>query len=159
VYVILRVVDNLKTILAPILPHTPVLTHTAQKLHEYLGYEGQLFGPQHVVEYQEEARHGGLRSQQALTYDHAGAICTWTKSDMPQGHALEVPWALTKNLSHGGTGERPSECSPAELALVLLYVRSSCAGSNQASLGLLFFKPLPGTIPLSPCNPSALDAS
>jgi methionyl-tRNA synthetase len=26
VYVILRVVDNLKTILAPILPHTPVLT-------------------------------------------------------------------------------------------------------------------------------------
>jgi methionyl-tRNA synthetase len=46
VYVILRVVDNLKTILAPILPHT------AQQLHEYLGYEGQLFGTQHVVEYQ-----------------------------------------------------------------------------------------------------------
>jgi hypothetical protein len=35
VYVILRVVDNLKTILAPILPHT------AQRLHEHLGYEGQ----------------------------------------------------------------------------------------------------------------------
>jgi methionyl-tRNA synthetase len=29
-----RVVDSLKTILAPILPHT------AQQLHEYLGYEG-----------------------------------------------------------------------------------------------------------------------
>jgi hypothetical protein len=39
---ILRVVDNLKTI----------LPHTAQKLHEYLGYEGQLFGTQHVVEYE-----------------------------------------------------------------------------------------------------------
>jgi methionyl-tRNA synthetase len=37
VYVILRVVDNLKTILAPILPHT------AQQLHEVLGYEGQPF--------------------------------------------------------------------------------------------------------------------
>ncbi len=48
----------------------------AQKLHEYLGYEGQLFGTQHVVEYQEEARHGGLRSHQALTYDHTGAIGT-----------------------------------------------------------------------------------
>jgi methionyl-tRNA synthetase len=47
VYVILRVVDNLKMILAPILPHT------AQQLHEYLGYEGQLFGTQHVVVYQE----------------------------------------------------------------------------------------------------------
>ena len=45
VYVILRAVDNLKTILAPILPHTPVLTHRTQKLHEYLGYEGQLLAP------------------------------------------------------------------------------------------------------------------
>ena len=33
VYVILRVVDNLKTILAPILPHTPMLAHRTQKLH------------------------------------------------------------------------------------------------------------------------------
>ena len=53
VYVILRAVDNLKTILAPILPHT------AQQLHEYLGYDGQLFGTQHVVEYQEETRSHG----------------------------------------------------------------------------------------------------
>jgi methionyl-tRNA synthetase len=58
-----RAVDNLKTILAPILPHT------AQKLHEFLGYEGQLFGTQQVVEYQEETR-----SHRALTYDHTGAI-------------------------------------------------------------------------------------
>ena len=49
VYVILRVVDNLNTILAPILPHTPVLTHRTQKLHEYLGYEGQLFGTRQVA--------------------------------------------------------------------------------------------------------------
>jgi methionyl-tRNA synthetase len=65
VYVILQVVDNLKTILAPILPHT------AQQLHEYLGYEGQLFGTQHVVKYQEETR-----DHEALTYDHTGAIGT-----------------------------------------------------------------------------------
>ena len=49
VYVILRAVDNLKTILAPILPHT------AQQLHEYLGYDGQISGTQHVEEYQEKA--------------------------------------------------------------------------------------------------------
>jgi hypothetical protein len=77
VYVILCAVDNLKTILAPILPHTPVLTHRpvrthgTQKLHEYLGYEGQLFGTQQVVEYQEETR-----AHQALTYDHTGAVGT-----------------------------------------------------------------------------------
>jgi hypothetical protein len=76
VYVILRVVDNLKNILAPLLPHTPVPTHRTQKLHEYLGYEGQpfgsaqgkLFGTQKVVEYEEETR-----SHAALTYDHSGA--------------------------------------------------------------------------------------
>jgi hypothetical protein len=34
-----RVVDNLKTILVP----TLCVPHTAQRLHEYLGYEGQPF--------------------------------------------------------------------------------------------------------------------
>jgi methionyl-tRNA synthetase len=92
VYVILRVVDNLKTILSPILPHT------AQRLHEYLGYEGQLFGTQQVVEYQEEARHGGFRSHRALTYDHPGAIGAWVKSELPPGQALRQPAPLFKKL-------------------------------------------------------------
>jgi hypothetical protein len=70
-----RVVDNLKTILAPVLPHT------AQQLHEYLGHEGQLFGTQQVVEYEEETR-----CHQALTYDHSGAVGTWSKSELPPGH-------------------------------------------------------------------------
>jgi methionyl-tRNA synthetase len=87
VYVILRVVDNLKTLLAPILPHT------AQRLHEYLGYKGQLFGTQHVVEYQEQTR-----SHEALTYDDSGAIGTWTKSELPSGQALRVPAPLFKKL-------------------------------------------------------------
>jgi methionyl-tRNA synthetase len=87
VYVILRVVDNLKTILAPILPHT------AQQLHEYLGYEGQLFGTQQVVEYHEETR-----SHEALTYDHSGAIGIWKKSELPPGQALREPEPLFKKL-------------------------------------------------------------
>jgi methionyl-tRNA synthetase len=87
VYVILRAVDSLKTILAPILPHT------AQQLHEYLGYEGQLFGTQHVVEYQEETR-----SHQALTYGHSGAIGTWALSELPAGQALRPPAPLFKKL-------------------------------------------------------------
>jgi methionyl-tRNA synthetase len=87
VYTILRVVDNLKTILAPILPHT------AQRLHEYLGYEGQLFGTQQVVEYEEETR-----SHRALTYDHSGAIGSWAKSELPAGQALREPAPLFKKL-------------------------------------------------------------
>jgi methionyl-tRNA synthetase len=89
VYVILRVVDNLKTILAP----TLCVPHTAQRLHEYLGYDGQLFGTQHVVEYQEQTR-----SHRALTYDHADAIGTWTKSELPPGQALRPPAPLFKKL-------------------------------------------------------------
>ena len=87
VYVILRSIDSLKTILAPILPHT------AQRLHEYLGYDGHLFGTQHVVEYQEEDR-----AHEALTYDHSGAIGTWTKSELPPGHVLRQPAPLFKKL-------------------------------------------------------------
>jgi methionyl-tRNA synthetase len=82
-----RVVDNLKTILAPVLPHT------AQKLHEYLGYEGQLFGTQQVVEYQEETR-----SHLALTYYHSRAVGTWGKSELPPGQALREPAPLFKKL-------------------------------------------------------------
>jgi methionyl-tRNA synthetase len=103
VYVILRVVDNLKAILAPTLcvPHTPVLTHRTQKLHEYLGYNGQpfdsaqgrLFGTQHMVEYQEETR-----SHQALTYDHTGAVGTWATSELPAGQPLRQPAPLFKKL-------------------------------------------------------------
>jgi methionyl-tRNA synthetase len=95
VYVILRVVDNLKTILAPILPHT------AQRLYEYLGYDGQpfglaqdrLFGTQQVVEYEEQTR-----SHSALTYDHSGAGGTWAKSELPPGQALRQPAPLFKKL-------------------------------------------------------------
>ena len=87
VYVILRAVDNLKIILAPILPHT------AQRLHEYLGYEGQLFGTQQVVEYQEETR-----SHAALTYDHSGAVGTWAPSALPSGQPLRQPAPLFRKL-------------------------------------------------------------
>jgi methionyl-tRNA synthetase len=86
-YVILRVVDNLKTILAPILPHT------VQKLHEYLGYDGHLFGTQHMVEYEEETR-----SHEALTYDHSGAIGTWTPNALPPRKTLCEPAPLFKKL-------------------------------------------------------------
>ena len=87
VYVILRVVDNLKTILAPILPHT------AQQLHEYLGYDGNLFGTQQVIEYDEQTR-----SHRALTYDHTGAIGTWKVSELPPGQALRPPAPLFRKL-------------------------------------------------------------
>ena len=79
-----------KTLLVPIFPHT------VQKLHESLGYEGQLFGTQHVVEYQEEARLGRVHSHEALTYDHSGAVGTWAPSVLPAGQPLRQAALLFK---------------------------------------------------------------
>ena len=89
-YIILRAVDNLKTILAPVLPHTPVLCTGRRSCKSTWGTtgspfdfaslgltrdrQGRLFGTQ--LEYEEEARHGGLRSHRALTYDHSEATGT-----------------------------------------------------------------------------------
>ena len=63
------------------------------QIKEYLGYKGQLFGTQQVVEYQEETR-----AHQALTYDHSGAIGTWAASALPAGQALRPPAPLFKKL-------------------------------------------------------------
>ncbi len=87
VYTVLRVIDNLKTVLSPFLPFT------SQKVHEFLGYEGQIFGEQKIVEYQEETRpHKGL------IYDGSKAIGTWTKSDLKPGQALREPSPLIVKL-------------------------------------------------------------
>ena len=59
----------------------------------YKRFDGQLFGTQQVVEYQEETR-----SHQALTYNHSGAVGTWAKSDLPPGQALREPAPLCKKL-------------------------------------------------------------
>jgi methionyl-tRNA synthetase len=77
VYAVLKVIDNCKTLLAPFLPFT------AQQVHEFLGYDGQLFGVQHLQTYQEAAR-----AHQALTYDASAAIGRWAKSDLQPGQAL-----------------------------------------------------------------------
>ena len=38
------------------------------------------------------------RSHQALTYDHAGAVGTWAKSELPAGQSLREPAPLFKKL-------------------------------------------------------------
>lgn len=83
VYTILRVIDNLKTLLAPFLPHS------AQMLHEYLGYDGHIFGDLDIVTYQESTR-----PHRALVYDGTKAIGKWEKSALQAGQALREPQPL-----------------------------------------------------------------
>jgi methionyl-tRNA synthetase len=81
------VIDTLKTMLAPFLPFT------CQKLHSYLGYDGEMFGRQYTEEIHErERRHLALR------YDPAGATGRWAVSTLAPGQALREPAALFLKL-------------------------------------------------------------
>jgi methionyl-tRNA synthetase len=87
VYTALQALDHLKTMLAPFLPFT------MQQLHEMLGYEGQLFGDQQIVSYDEETR-----SHEALVYDGSKAIGRWEPVSLEPGQKLQKPKPLYKKL-------------------------------------------------------------
>ncbi len=93
VYTVLRVIDNLKILLAPFLPFT------AERLHGYLGYDGQLFGDQVIVNY-----HESTRDHEGLTYDASKATGRWEPSQLKPGQALREPAPLFKKL-----GNTPAE--------------------------------------------------
>ncbi len=87
VYTILKVIDNLKILLSPFLPFS------SQELHEYLGYDGQLFGELTVDTIEE-----GENSHKALVYRHGDAIGKWEKSNLQPGQRLRKPVPLFTKL-------------------------------------------------------------
>ena len=87
VYTTLRCIDNLKTILAPFLPFS------SQRVHEYLGYEGQLFGDLNIQEVVEENS-----SHLVLMYDGSKAIGKWNPGELPVGQHLQKPKPLYTKL-------------------------------------------------------------
>ena len=87
IYVTLRVIDNLKILLAPFLPFT------AERLHGYLGYDGQLFCEQVIQTY-----HEATRDHSALTYDASKATGHWEPSQLTPGQALRPAEPLFKKL-------------------------------------------------------------
>jgi len=87
VYVTLRVIDNLKMLFAPFLPFT------SQRLHEMLGYDGQLFGRQHTQTFAETGR-----SHTALCYDGSQSTGRWEPSQLPAGQKFRQPSPLFKKL-------------------------------------------------------------
>jgi methionyl-tRNA synthetase len=88
IYVTLKVIDNLKIMFAPVLPHT------CQRLHEYLGYDGDLFGRQFTESFTEQ----NGRHHVALCYDNSQATGTWQLSRLVPGQELRQPAALFKKI-------------------------------------------------------------
>jgi methionyl-tRNA synthetase len=87
VYTALRAIDNLKMLLAPFLPFS------SERLHQFLGYDGKLFGEQRIETYHEETR-----SHQALVYDGSQATGCWEPSRLLPGQRLREPAPLFKKL-------------------------------------------------------------
>ena len=90
VYVAIQAIDWLKMLWAPILPHT------SQRLHEYLGYNTALFGRQYTQSVEDErGKHLVLR------YDHSGATGKWEPGTLMPGQGLLKPEPLFLKLEEG----------------------------------------------------------
>jgi len=87
VYVALRAIDSLKTLLAPVLPFS------SQQLHEMLGYPGSIFGEQRIEEYRESEK-----IHLALTFNPDALTESWQPSQLPASQALQKPRPLFKKL-------------------------------------------------------------
>lgn len=87
IYTALQCITDLRILFAPFIPFS------SQDVHNYLGFEGQLFGDLQINEYQE-----ATRSHKALVYDPAKAIGKWEHTELAQGQALRKPKALFTKL-------------------------------------------------------------
>ena len=87
-YVGLRCIDSLKILFTPFLPFS------AQRLHELLGYEGEIAGPPEDVKREgEDGREYGV-----LTGDYERLVGRWEPSALPPGQQLAEPKLLFKKL-------------------------------------------------------------
>ena len=89
-HVALRAIDNLKVLMAPVLPFS------SQRLHEMLGYEGSLSGTLHF----EEVEENGL-THRVLTGDYASRVGRWAPTDLRAGQTLNTPEPLFRKLDDG----------------------------------------------------------
>lgn len=87
IYVALKVIDTLKILFAPFLPFT------CQRLHSYLGYDGELFGRSYLAELAETER-----THIAMRYDASLATGLWAVSSLAPGQPLREPKALFTKL-------------------------------------------------------------
>lgn len=87
VYVALRAIDSLKVLFAPFIPHS------SEQVHQFLGYDGTLFGTQELITVPDN-----LGSHNALTYNASGATGRWQASQLAAGQALRTPKPLFRKL-------------------------------------------------------------
>jgi methionyl-tRNA synthetase len=95
-YVALRCVDNLKTMLTPFLPFS------SQRLHRMLGYHDVIAPQPEVREFSEDGT-----THLVLTGDYP-EVNRWRPSELEPGRPLPVPEALFKRLDEVVEEEPPA---------------------------------------------------
>jgi len=105
IYVALRAIDSLKVLFAPFLPFS------SERLHQYLGYEGPLFGRSYTATFEEE----GGRVHEALCYDPSEATGEWKASELPPNQALRRPKPLFRKLDESVSSEERARLGLAEV--------------------------------------------
>jgi methionyl-tRNA synthetase len=102
-YVALRVIDNLKTLLYPFLPFS------SNELHRQLGYDGDLLGKLKVETFKESSR-----SHTALVYEPGKHSLKWSPSKLAAGQPLREPKALFKKLDEKVAEEEKAKLGKAQ---------------------------------------------
>ena len=97
IYTALRAIDSINTLLAPFLPFS------AEKLHQYLGYDEPLFGEQTT-----QLVTDSLGEHSVLGYDPCNASGQWTPSQLKGGEPLREPAPLFKKLDEKIVAEERS---------------------------------------------------
>ncbi len=87
-YVALKAIDSLKSLLTPFLPFS------SQRLHELLGHEGTIAGP---LEFRTVTEEDGAEHV-VLTGDYESWVGRWEQSELPPGQALLEPSPLFVKL-------------------------------------------------------------
>lgn len=87
VYVALQAIDWLKILWSPILPHS------SEALHQYLGHQGRLFGEQYTERVEDERG-----THLVLRYRDEEAIGRWQADPLPPGQVLRQPAPLFQKL-------------------------------------------------------------
>jgi len=106
IYVVLKAIDSLKVLFSPFLPFS------SERLHQYLGYEGSLFGRSYTSAFEEE----GGRVHTALCYDGSSGTGEWKPSELPAGQALGEPEPLFKKLDESVVDEERARMAARNLA-------------------------------------------
>ena len=91
IFVALKVIDSLKTLFAPFLPFT------SQRLHAYLGYDGDLFGQQYTEEVVEQER-----AHLALRYDASNAARPLGAEQPRSGTGAAPAWSPLRQAGARG---------------------------------------------------------